>query len=100
MEILNFEKAEPGKYELATFDLDFGEKWGFGICRLKLCRSKQGHFYFQASSYKKSETGSKDDWKGYFYTYGEKGKDFSKTVMDLLEPHIESLNGGIKEVDF
>lgn len=92
MEILNFKPSPPGSWELATFDLDFGPKWGFGVSKLKLVRAKQGHLYYVSSSYKQSETGTKDDWKKYFYTYGEKGKDCDKAIMDLLEPHIAKLN--------
>jgi hypothetical protein len=93
MEILNFEQQPQGSYELALFDIDFGEKWGMILRRFKLCKSKNGHFYFSSSSYKKSDCGAdgKPEWKKYADFHGEKGKDFSTSVMEMLKPYIDAL---------
>jgi hypothetical protein len=91
MEILNFEEAMPGAYELAFFDVDFGSKWGIILGRFKLCRSKNGHYYFQSSSYKKGEKDGKPNWKPYIESYGEKGKEFTASVLELLKPFINKI---------
>lgn len=90
MEILNFEKAIEGKYELATFDLDFGAKWGMTIFKFKLYKSKNGHYYFKSPAYKAGELNGKPNWKPYVDFYGEKGKDFNNSVLELLKPFIDN----------
>lgn len=100
MEILNFKESPPGAYEKATFDLDFGPKWGIGVADMRLCVSKNGHYYVQSKQTKTEEMkNGKNVYKPIFYTYGDKGKDLNKAVLDLLQPHVEKL-GTRKEENF
>ena len=91
MEIVNFKRSD-GKFELATFDIDFGVKWGMKLCKFKLKKSLNGHFYTTPSSYKDGELNGKAIWKPYIDFYGDKGREFSASVLEALQPFINSLS--------
>jgi len=89
MEILNFEHQPSGSFAIATFDIYFGPAWGMTLRKFRLCKSKNGHSFIQSPSYKKGEENGKPIFAPYVDFSQEKGKDFSKNVMDLLKPFTE-----------
>jgi hypothetical protein len=91
MEIVNFKRSD-GKFDLATFDIDFGIKWGMKLCKMKLKKSMNGHYYVSPSSYKDGEMNGKANWKPYVEFYGDKGREFSASVLEALKPFIDNMN--------
>jgi len=92
MEILNFRKSPAEAYEIATFDLDLGPKWGVRLEKMCLMRANTGHYYFQSPKFKTDEMkNGKNVWKPVLLTYGDRGKDFSAAVLNLLQPFIEQM---------
>lgn len=90
MKIVNFEEIID-KYALAQFDIYF-EKMGMYLRRWKLLKSKAGNFYIKSPQYpKESEFGTKT-WHGYVDFEGnDRGKQFSSTVLTLLQPYLPTL---------
>ena len=90
MKIINFEEQPANSFSLAIFDIYF-EKMGMYLRRFKLCKSKAGGLYIQPPAYSKENGFGKRIWSHYVDFEGDRGKDFSKTVMEVLQPFINSL---------
>lgn len=90
MEIVNYDEQPQGSYALAIFDIYIPNWKGLILRRWKVCRSKQGHTFVQAPSFKKGEFEGKAQWSPYVdFTGGDNSKDFNKAVLDLLKPFVE-----------
>lgn len=88
MEILNYRKQEHASIS-ALFDLFF-PKMGMTFHNLKLIKTKKGTWFVATPSYMQKDDAGENKFFPYISFNDEKGKDFQKAVLDLLEPFVSS----------
>lgn len=86
MEILNYNEQVPGGHIIAIFDIYWGPQFGMTFKKWKLMNGKKGEFVAGPSYSVEGDLLGKKDWFPYIEFSREKGPDFQKKVMHLLEP--------------
>jgi hypothetical protein len=88
MEILNYEECSGGS-TLATFSIYWGPQFGMTFHKWKLIQTKSGSLFVAAPSFSKdTDLMGKKEWFPFIEFSKEKGTDFQKKVLELLQPFL------------
>lgn len=88
MEVINYREQPRGSSIVAIFDVVL-PKMGVTFANFKLIRSKKGAFFPVGPSYSEDAGLGKRNYHPYIRFTEERGVEFNKTLMGLLEPMIK-----------